>query len=314
MENKNSELNTTVESQISMFSERVSVKIPALWKNNMKLWFLQVENQFKLANINSESTKYSYVISKLEQEHIEQLSDILLDDSVQGNYSKLKIAILKRMGTSPDVRREKLFSSLQLGDRLPSTLLREIKMLAIDLNMDSETIRFLWNQQLPRHVQAHIAVSNASLEELAEIADRLIYVYSGSSVDSVNGTKKDTELEASVNSLTEKVEKLISCKNNREEPRDSHLYNNFNNNRYQNTCRNYRHFYNNGDNFNTGKWNNYRFNNNNVSHRNNFNNRIRVDSDRNSTNYFCHYHKRYGSRSFKCIQPCNFDHQINQKN
>ncbi|GFT04217.1 hypothetical protein NPIL_64441 [Nephila pilipes] len=45
---------------------RVSVKVPSFWKPDPKIWFLQLEEQFRNAKLTVDQTKYNYVISSIE--------------------------------------------------------------------------------------------------------------------------------------------------------------------------------------------------------------------------------------------------------
>lgn len=54
---------------------RVSVKIPPIWKKNIKVWFLQVEAQFTTLGITNETTKFNHVVASLEADVVELISD-----------------------------------------------------------------------------------------------------------------------------------------------------------------------------------------------------------------------------------------------
>src|SRR5215510_12239114 len=45
---------------------RPAVRLPPFWPDKPGLWFAQVEAQFHLAAVTSETTKFNYVISQLE--------------------------------------------------------------------------------------------------------------------------------------------------------------------------------------------------------------------------------------------------------
>ncbi|CAI2738545.1 unnamed protein product [Dicrocoelium dendriticum] len=76
---------------------------------------------------------------------------------------------------SEKVRLQQLFRDLQLGDKLPSTLLREMQQLLGSSTMDETLLRELWLQRLPENTQAILAtVSSVPLTQLADLADRVI--------------------------------------------------------------------------------------------------------------------------------------------
>ena len=55
---------------------RVSCKIPPLWKNNIQIWFVQVEANFATSQITNYLTKYNTVVS------IDADSLVLVFDSI----------------------------------------------------------------------------------------------------------------------------------------------------------------------------------------------------------------------------------------
>ena len=47
----------------------VSLKLPAFWTSQPKVWFQQSEAQFTLRNITADDTKYYYVVAALDQDY-----------------------------------------------------------------------------------------------------------------------------------------------------------------------------------------------------------------------------------------------------
>jgi hypothetical protein len=280
---------------ITMFSERIGVKIPPLWSNNVSLWFMQIESQFEIANITSEDTKYSYLIAHLDQNHIQQVSDILYLPSCSTRYTRLKNAIIQRMSLSTDMRREKIFSGIQLGDRKPSQLLREIRTLSDGLNLDESTIHYLWLQQVPKSIQAHLTSNEKNLEELAIIADRLSIVYNSQEVSQISSNENIKSLEKSVTDLTEKLNKLtLQMQQVSNQSRPFVKQNN-------------RNFFQRNNNFSKQRTNtkfNYQSNNS-------FNKNSKSMSN---AKELCYYHTKFGDQAQKCNKPCSFLTTNNQKN
>ncbi|GFY79180.1 hypothetical protein TNIN_127721 [Trichonephila inaurata madagascariensis] len=70
---------------------------------------------------------------------------------------------------------------MELGDRRPSDLLRQMKSLA-GSSISDELIKSLWLQRLPQQTQAILSISKDSLyiNNIAEMADKIIAVYSSS--------------------------------------------------------------------------------------------------------------------------------------
>ncbi|KAF6200605.1 hypothetical protein GE061_005048 [Apolygus lucorum] len=57
---------------------RISIKIPPLWRRNVKVWRLQVDAQFANSPVTQELTKYNYVLASLDGDVAELISDLLL--------------------------------------------------------------------------------------------------------------------------------------------------------------------------------------------------------------------------------------------
>jgi len=101
---------------------RVGVKIPPIWKNNIKLWFIQVESNFSLAGITQDSTKYNTLVAALDAECLTSVSDILFTPPENDKYEALKTRLTNDFSDSETKRAQKLLSALQLGDQKPSML------------------------------------------------------------------------------------------------------------------------------------------------------------------------------------------------
>lgn len=105
-------------------------------------------------------------------------------------YGTLKKKIIERFTDSDHQRLRKLLQEIELGDKKPSQLLREMRHLA-GSKMDDELLRSLWLQRLPPNMRAIISVSTESLTKLTELADKIAEVNEAPhvSVVSRNGTQ-----------------------------------------------------------------------------------------------------------------------------
>ncbi|GFY71222.1 uncharacterized protein TNIN_345121 [Trichonephila inaurata madagascariensis] len=153
---------------------KVPVKPPAFWRNKPKLWFLQLEAQFSNSGISNDTTKYNIVAAALDENVLDFVAD------------------------------------KELGDRRPSDLLRQMKSLA-GSSISDELIKSLWLQKLPQQTQAILSISKDSSNNIAEMADKIIAVYSSSEVCSVtnnnsysksNDRNKLEALKADIAALT----------------------------------------------------------------------------------------------------------------
>ncbi|GBM36994.1 hypothetical protein AVEN_9479-1 [Araneus ventricosus] len=56
---------------------RVAVRVPAFWANNVKLYFAQIEANFRIAGIVSEQTKFDTLVAALDPQTLTHVSDLL---------------------------------------------------------------------------------------------------------------------------------------------------------------------------------------------------------------------------------------------
>ncbi|GFT85936.1 uncharacterized protein NPIL_77711 [Nephila pilipes] len=198
---------------------RVAFKPPIFWRNKPKLWFLQLEAQFANSGISQVATKYNIVVAALDENVLDFVVDILSNPPENEKYDTLKKALLNRLTDTEESRLKKLLTDLELGDKRPSDLLRRMKSLAGN-SISDEIIKSLWLQRLPQQTQAILTISNYTLDKIAEMADKIIAVYSSSeicqvkkvgslpnSASSFNRNKLDV-LQADIAALTKKFDEF----------------------------------------------------------------------------------------------------------
>lgn len=152
---------------------RVGVRTPVFNPDDPVLWFAQLEGQFALSNMTTDSTKFYFVLSQLEPQHIAEVRDLVVSPPATGKYEKLKIELVKRLSASQERKIKQLIIHEELGDRKPSQFLRHLQHLA-GPTVPADFIRTIWSSRLPTNLQTIVASQvNMSLEELAELADRI---------------------------------------------------------------------------------------------------------------------------------------------
>ena len=139
-------------------------------------WLAQLELQFTVHNIRRQLTKFSYLAANLPRSLAPDVRDLILHPPEEDPYDALKKAILKRTTMSEERRIQHLLEGVQLGDRKPSQLLRQMQQLAGPSSTDELILRQLWMHRLPESVQSVIClmVGKMPLEEVAEAADRVM--------------------------------------------------------------------------------------------------------------------------------------------
>ncbi|KAL1447860.1 hypothetical protein WDU94_015626 [Cyamophila willieti] len=158
----------------------MSINIPRFYSPDPQMFFVNVESQFALANITEEKDKYVQLTAKLEPEVLAEVSEVLKNEETR-TYTHVKNAILKRFCQSDEDRLNKLLGSMELGDKPPSQILREIQKLGPEV--PESIIRGLWLKKLPSFTQQILqAVSvSTTLSQQAEVADKVMSVPGSSS-------------------------------------------------------------------------------------------------------------------------------------
>lgn len=133
------------------------LKLPNFWIKQPKLWFVQLESEFLFYRIRSDGVKYNSVIRHLDQQVFVTVADIVKNPSVSEKYICLKEALISRFSDSEEKRIHQLLASLELNDKKPSDLLREVRQLASGAIADNVLLT-IWLQRLPQCVHATLAV------------------------------------------------------------------------------------------------------------------------------------------------------------
>jgi hypothetical protein len=173
----------TTESSVPAEISRVAVRLPPFWAERPAVWFAQAEAQFTLAGINSERTKFYYIISQLDNRYATEVEDIITSPPEKNSYITLKAELVTRLSPSREQRIHQLLT-LEMGDRKPSQFLRHLRSLAPDAPDDF--LRSIWSSRLPTNVQAILAGQHEdSLDTTARSTDRILQVASHSALASV---------------------------------------------------------------------------------------------------------------------------------
>ncbi|XP_049272641.1 uncharacterized protein LOC125758913 [Rhipicephalus sanguineus] len=166
----------SIPHAVSYGTWRVAVKLPPFWADSPDVWFAQVEAQFSLARITQDRTRYDYAVAHLDARYANEVRDILANPPTANLYEYLKTELIRRLSLSEDQKLRQL-QSAELAERKPSRLLRHMRALAGNMEVQESLLRSLWLQRLPLHVQAILrAQLTLPLFQLAEVADCVIEV------------------------------------------------------------------------------------------------------------------------------------------
>lgn len=148
----------------------IRIPMPPLNRENIELWFIQLDHWFKINHIKSDTTKFSTTIAALDANLIKQVYDIVARPPETNKFSAIKEAVIRNFADSEQRRIRKYVSGIQLGDRKPSHLLNDLRQFG-DTEQNESSLKGLWMQRLPVEVQTGLVTVQASLSKLAELAD-----------------------------------------------------------------------------------------------------------------------------------------------
>lgn len=167
------------------------IPFPSMKKDNIEMWFIQVDRWFNTYHVTTQIDKFNYVVSVLDGNQMVQLYEAISNPPTDRPFDNLKEAIIRNYSDSEQKRIQKLIAGFRLGDYKPSQLLNIIRSESSAVyNKDSPFIKQIWMNSLPDHVKiAMTAVTavapNSSLQALADAADKVME-QAGSSLSTVN--------------------------------------------------------------------------------------------------------------------------------
>ncbi|CAH8665369.1 unnamed protein product [Schistosoma margrebowiei] len=185
------------------------LRLPTFGVNNPRIWFAQIEALFMARGIKSQATKYAYVVGALPIEIAAEVGDLIDHVPEAEPYDKLKTAVIQRTSVSDERRLQQLLTSCELGDKRPSQLLRHMKHLAGPYKVDDALLKQMWFQRLPQNVTQILSISGTSvnLDDLADMADKMMEIYSDSQRLNVLQTSSGDTISPS-NSIQQQITQL----------------------------------------------------------------------------------------------------------
>lgn len=190
---------------------RVSLKVPPFWHDSPEIWFAQIEAQFTITQTTTDNSKFNNVVGAIESKVLTQVADAVLNPPATGKYENLKAQIIARFADTEHKKMTKLLSNMALGDRKPSHMLNEMKRLG-GANITEDFLKTLWLQNLTPQARAILSTSNADLNTLASLADKISEVADVNQISNVQASSMDkcAVLEKKIEQLTKAVQALTS--------------------------------------------------------------------------------------------------------
>ena len=152
----------------------VSIKVPAIWKNNVCAWFKSLESQFSVKGITSSVTKYHHVLSVIEEDIHDALTSVIEEADAAQNaqkYDILKAGLLKLFGKTTCQKNLEAFS-LTLDGLTVKQLNTKFSSLLTDIKSVRKTLLL---RSLPADVGTVLAgLDLDSADDVAEKADIML--------------------------------------------------------------------------------------------------------------------------------------------
>ncbi|XP_049884515.1 uncharacterized protein LOC126379742 [Pectinophora gossypiella] len=252
--------------------DKVGVRIPPFWPEEPEIWFANVEGQFLISGITSDTTKFYYVLGQLENRYSREVKDIIVRPPATGKYEKLKTELIKRLSASNEKKIKQLLMHEELGDRKPSQFLRHLKSLAGD-DVPDDFIKTIWTSRLPRSIQTVLAgqASSAVLDDLADLADRVNDIAPSSPVVAAASTSQTQQTGIPGSVLSDLTREIAELRRQFQQLSGGSSRQSRSRGRRQSRSR---------------------------------------STSRSQSNYrkfpLCWYHWKYGEKASRCIRPCDY--------
>ncbi|XP_013171887.1 PREDICTED: uncharacterized protein LOC106120962 [Papilio xuthus] len=188
---------------------KVGIRIPPFWPEEPEIWFAQVEGQFSIAGITSDSTKFNYAIGQLGNVYSKEVKDLIINPPSTNKFEKLKTELIKRLTASKEKKLTQLLMHEEMGDRKPSQFLRHLESLG-GSQISTDFLKTVWVSRLPTGIQTVLAgQTSTTIEEMADIADRINdLVPSTPQVASTSRQSENVDLAKEIAALRKEVQQL----------------------------------------------------------------------------------------------------------
>ena len=144
------------------------------WENDVRLWFLMVENLFAMRRIDSKCQRHELLFSSLDLRHLQRVEHVLLDLDPVYPYSYLKAALVKIFGQTKEHQLDQLLHACELGDRKPTELLAEMRKL-LGVKDSLVLLKKLFMDKLPSSVRRVFVTGPIdNLDNVTSRADRVV--------------------------------------------------------------------------------------------------------------------------------------------
>lgn len=191
---------------VPQISAAKTPKLPAFWKDEPEVWFLQVESCFRICGITQDATKFEYLVMSLDQSVLYLVKDIIISPPATGKYETIKERIMKSFAESAEQQLKRLLGGMDMGDQKPSHYLQRMKSLSSG-KVGNDILKTLFLERLPDKVKSILAVCETNdIDKLAVQADKIVEAFSNSTSMFISEVSPNTNEE----NLSKKLDQLIA--------------------------------------------------------------------------------------------------------
>ena len=165
----------------------VRLKLPLFYVNNATFWFNVAEQQFTIYNITKDNTKFSHLVTSLQEDVAHRVMAEIESPPATGKYDNLKEALMRHFTLTSAEMAATLLDLPGLGDQKPSQLLQKILSLHPKNEKPNFVTREIFLRQLPDDVRGHLTdKSEMELSALAQEADKFYSSIHSRRIQAVN--------------------------------------------------------------------------------------------------------------------------------
>ena len=251
-------------------------------KSYPSLWFATFELRLDCWGITSDRMRTDFLLGHLTDDSLLSVQDIIF---ARPTYALLKRRLLEQYEPTMSARVSELLNPQALGDRKPSELLIFLKASVARNDVSQHMLRELFISRMPENIRLSLcSMHNASLEQLATAADKMVDTLMGSSSrewPNQSGSSAN-DFSNKLTTLENKIEQLLQVKD--------HLA------------------------LNSKTVNNREF----ASSSGQMQRQTSISMPRvptqpnksfrhaNPQNQVCYYHRKFGNQVYKCAPPCTW--------
>ena len=130
---------------------QASVQLPAFDKVDPETWFTVADANFALRKVTDATTKYYYVLSKLDAESLGQLSAFLKQPKSEDPYKEIKNEMCEAYEPPLEEKLDALFALTDLGDDRPRKFGKELQRLTADATLE-DMLKRIFVRLLPQRI------------------------------------------------------------------------------------------------------------------------------------------------------------------